>query len=94
MVLLVQNGRKYITYIYFDLCYTFMRPLYSKICYYVICIDYVQSLAVYSVYQRNKRILTLTSMVLLVQNGRKCITYIYFVIKKVLTYVPIDMECY
>ena len=71
-----------------------MWPLYSKICYYVICIDYVESLAVYSVYQRNKRILTLTSMVLLVQNGRKCITYIYFVIKQVLTYVVVDMECY
>ena len=71
-----------------------MRPLYSKISYYVICIDYVESLAVYSVYQRNKRILTLTSMVLLVQSGRKCITYIYFVIEQVLAYVPIDMECY
>ena len=27
---------------------------------YVICIEYVESLAVYSVYQRNKIILTLT----------------------------------
>ena len=32
----------------------------NKACYYVICIEYVESLAVYSVYQRNKIILTLT----------------------------------
>ena len=34
-----------------------------------------------------------TSMVLMVQNGRKCITYIYYIIKQ-LTYVSVDMECY
>ena len=30
---------------------------------------------------------SVTSMVLVVQNGRKCITYIYFIIKQLLTYV-------
>ena len=35
-----------------------LYSLYSKICYYVICIDYVESLAKYSVYQRNKIIFT------------------------------------
>ena len=34
-----------------------------------------------------------TSMVLMVQNGRKCITYIYYIIKQLLTYVSVDMEC-
>ena len=33
-----------------------------------------------------------TSMVLMVQNGRKCITYIYYVIKQLSTYVLVDME--
>ena len=36
---------------------------------------------------------SLTSMVLIVQNGRKYITYIYYIIKQLLTYVSIDMEC-
>ena len=36
------------------------QRIYSKICYCVIYIDYAVSLAVYSVYQRNKRILILT----------------------------------
>ena len=35
-----------------------------------------------------------TSMVLMVQNGRECITYIYYIIKQLLTYVSVDMECY
>ena len=34
------------------------------------------------------------SMVLMVQNVRKCITYICFIIKQLLTYVSVDMECY
>ena len=34
------------------------------------------------------------SMVLVVQNGRKFITYIYYIIKQLLTYVSVDMECY
>ena len=34
------------------------------------------------------------SMVLIVQNGRKCITYIYYIIKQLLTYVSVDMEYY
>ena len=34
------------------------------------------------------------SMVLMVQNDRKCITYIYFIIKQFYTYVSVDMECY
>ena len=34
------------------------------------------------------------SMVLMVQNGRKCITYICYIIKQLLTYVSVDMECY
>ena len=37
---------------------------------------------------------SVTSMVLTVQNGRKCITYIYYIIKQLLTYVTVDMECY
>ena len=28
------------------------------------------------------------------QNGRKCITYIYYIIKQLLTYVSVDMECH
>ena len=35
--------------------------------------------------------LSITSMVLKSQNGRKCITYIYYIL---LTYVLVDMECY
>ena len=35
-----------------------------------------------------------TSMVLIVYNDRNCITYIYFIIKQLLTYVSVDMECY
>ena len=34
------------------------------------------------------------SMVLIVQNGRKYIIYIYYIIKQLLTYVSVDMECY
>ena len=37
---------------------------------------------------------SVTSMVLMVQCGRKCITYIYYIIKQLLTYVSVDMECY
>ena len=37
---------------------------------------------------------SVTSMVLTVQNGRKCITYIYYIIKLLLTHVSVDMECY
>ena len=37
---------------------------------------------------------SVTSMVLMVQNGLKCITYIYYIIKQLLTYVSVDMECY
>ena len=37
---------------------------------------------------------SLTSMVLKVQNDRKCITHIYHKIKQLLTYVSVDMECY
>ena len=37
---------------------------------------------------------SVTSMVLMVLNSRKCITYIYYLIKQLLTYVSIDMECY
>ena len=37
---------------------------------------------------------SVTSMVLMVQNGRKYITYIYYIIKQLLTYVSVDMECY
>ena len=36
----------------------------------------------------------ITSMLLMVQNGRKCITYMYYIIKQLLTYVSVDMECY
>ena len=32
------------------------------------------------------------SVSLMVQNGRKCITYIYYIIKQLLTCVSIDME--
>ena len=32
-------------------------------------------------------------IVLMVKNGRKCITYIYYIIKQLLTYVSVDMEC-
>ena len=35
-----------------------------------------------------------TSMVLMVQNGTKCITYIYYLIKQLLPYVEVDMEYY
>ena len=35
-----------------------------------------------------------TSMVLMVQNRKKCITYIYYKIKQLLTYVSVDIECY
>ena len=34
------------------------------------------------------------SIVLMVQNGRKCIRYIYYIIKQLLTYVSVDMVCY
>ena len=37
---------------------------------------------------------SITSMVLMVYNDRKCITYIYFIIKQLLTYVSVDMEFY
>ena len=37
---------------------------------------------------------SVTSMVLMVQNGRKCISYIYYMIKQLLTYVSVDMQCY
>ena len=48
---------------------------------------------------------SVTSMVLVVQNDRKCITYIYYIIKQLLTYfsvdiiqlltyVEVDMKCY
>ena len=37
---------------------------------------------------------SVTSMVLIVQNGRKCIAYIYYIIKQWLPYVSVDMECY
>ena len=37
---------------------------------------------------------SVTSMVLMVQNGSKCITYIYYIIKQLLTYVSVDMEYY
>ena len=33
-------------------------------------------------------------MILMVQNGRKCITYIYYIIKHLLTSVSVDMACY
>ena len=33
------------------------------------------------------------STVLIVQNGRKCITHIYYMITQLLTYVSVDMEC-
>ena len=32
---------------------------------------------------------SVTSMVLMVQNGRKCITYIYYIIKQLLTDVSV-----
>ena len=34
------------------------------------------------------------SMVLMVQNGRKCITYIYYITKQLLIYISVNMECY
>ena len=34
------------------------------------------------------------SMVLMVQNGQKCVTYIYCIIKQLLINVSVDMECY
>ena len=37
---------------------------------------------------------SIMSIVLMVQNGRKCLPYIYYIIKQLLTYVFIDMECY
>ena len=37
---------------------------------------------------------SVTSMVLTVSNDRKCITYMYFIIKQLLNYVSVDMECY
>ena len=37
---------------------------------------------------------SVTSMVLMVLNGRKCITYIYYIIEQLLTYVSVDIECY
>ena len=37
---------------------------------------------------------SVTSMVLMALNGRKCITYIYYIIKQLLTHVSVDMECY
>ena len=35
-----------------------------------------------------------TSMVLAVQNGRKCIAYIYYILTPSLTYVSVDREYY
>ena len=37
---------------------------------------------------------SLTAMVLMVQNGKKCITQNYYIIKQILTYVSVDMEFY
>ena len=37
---------------------------------------------------------SITSLLLMVQNGRKCIANIYYNIKQLLTYVSIDTECY
>ena len=37
---------------------------------------------------------SVTSTFLWSKNGRKCITYIYYIIKQLLTYVSVDMECY
>ena len=39
---------------------------------------------------------SVTSMVLIVRNGRKCIAYIYYIIKQSLwlPYVSVDMEYY
>ena len=37
---------------------------------------------------------SITPMILMVQNGRKRITYIYYVIKQLLTYVSVDIESY
>ena len=37
---------------------------------------------------------SIKSMVLMIQIGSKCITYIYYIIKQLLTYVSVDMECY
>ena len=35
---------------------------------------------------------SIRSMVLKAQNGRKCITHIYYIIKQLLTYVSVEME--
>ena len=35
-----------------------------------------------------------TSMNLMVQNDRKSVTYFYCIMKQLLTYVSVDMECY
>ena len=35
-----------------------------------------------------------TSMILMVQNDGVCITYIYYIIKQLFSYVSFDMECY
>ena len=37
---------------------------------------------------------SVTSMVLMVKNGRNCMTYYYFMIKQLLTYISVDMKCY
>ena len=37
---------------------------------------------------------SVTSMVLMFQNGRKSIAYIYYIIKQLLAYVSVDMTCY
>ena len=37
---------------------------------------------------------SVTSMVLMVYNGTKCITYICFIIKQLLTSVSVDLEYY
>ena len=36
---------------------------------------------------------SVTLKLLVVQNGRKCIIYIDYIIKQLLTYVWVDMEC-
>ena len=37
---------------------------------------------------------SIMTMILIVQNGRNCKTYIYYIIKQLLTYVSVDVECY
>ena len=37
---------------------------------------------------------SITSMVFMVLNGKKYITYIYYILKQLLRYVTVDMECY